>query len=115
MHLYPSLISKILIKEFMNSFVNHFLIANIVDTLLPNVHDLGLSECEYMLLKAIIVLNEEARGLSPEGKTAVASLRDQVHTALYEQCQKDKSDANTPLRFAKLLHLLPKISVSFIL
>uniref|UniRef100_A0AC34F3Q8 Uncharacterized protein n=1 Tax=Panagrolaimus sp. ES5 TaxID=591445 RepID=A0AC34F3Q8_9BILA len=94
-----------------NSFVNHFLVANIIDTLIPNVHELCLSDCEYMLVKAIIVLNDEARGLSSEGKLFVSSLRDKVHAALYEQCQRDKSDADAPLRFAKLLHLLPKISL----
>jgi nuclear factor 4 len=92
-----------------NSFVNHFLVANIIDTLIPNVRELCLTECEYMLIKAIIVLNDE--GLSTEGKAFVLSLRDKVHATLYEQCQRDKSDSDAPLRFAKLLHLLPKISL----
>jgi nuclear factor 4 len=87
------------------------LVANIIDTLIPNVRELCLTEYEYMLIKAIIVLNDEARGLSTEGKAFVSSLRDKVHATLYEQCQRDKSDSDAPLRFAKLLHLLPKISL----
>uniref|UniRef100_A0A914QNP7 NR LBD domain-containing protein n=1 Tax=Panagrolaimus davidi TaxID=227884 RepID=A0A914QNP7_9BILA len=59
-----------------NSFVNHFLVANIIDTLIPNVRELCLTECEYMLIKAIIVLNDE--GLSTEGKAFVSSLRDKL-------------------------------------
>jgi nuclear factor 4 len=94
-----------------NSFLNHFLVANIIDTLIPNIHELGLTEYEYMLVKAIIVLNDEARGLSSEGKMFVSSLRDKVHATLYDQCRKDNSDSDAPLRFAKLLHLLPKISL----
>jgi nuclear factor 4 len=94
-----------------NSFLNHFLVANIIDTLIPNINELGLTEYEYMLVKAIIVLNDEARGLSSEAKIFVSSLRDKIHATLYEQCQRDNSDSDAPLRFAKLLHLLPKISL----
>ena len=68
-----------------------------------------MSEDECMLVRAIIVLNGDARGLSALGKSMVSNIRDQLHNALYQKCQDSEEDA--PLRFAKLLHLLPKITV----
>ncbi|KAE9554658.1 hypothetical protein FO519_002145 [Halicephalobus sp. NKZ332] len=90
-----------------NSFMSHIVVVNIIDTLLKPLAEINMSEDEFMLIRAIIVLNGDARGLSSSGKVVVSSLRDQLHNALYQKCQETGNDA--PLRFAKILHLLPKI------
>ena len=83
---------------------------NVIDSLLKPLAEINMSEDEFMLVRAIIVLNGDARGLSNLGKSVVSNLRDQLHNALYQKCQGNEEDA--PLRFAKLLHLLPKITVT---
>uniref|UniRef100_A0A7E4VDP7 Nuclear receptor domain-containing protein n=1 Tax=Panagrellus redivivus TaxID=6233 RepID=A0A7E4VDP7_PANRE len=93
-----------------NSFMSHIVIVGLIDSLVHPVDELRMTENEILLLRGIIVLNAEARGLSPTGKQWVAGMRDLLHTALYQECQSvDSTDA--PVRFAKLLHLLPKIAL----
>uniref|UniRef100_A0AC34RJR8 Uncharacterized protein n=1 Tax=Panagrolaimus sp. JU765 TaxID=591449 RepID=A0AC34RJR8_9BILA len=93
----------------MNSFMSHIVVVNILDSLLKPLEEMNFTETESVLMRAIIVLNGDARGLSNEARIVVSNLRDQLHNALYQYCQEIGNDA--PLRFAKLLHLLPKITL----
>jgi len=92
-----------------NSFLSHIVVVNVINSLLKPLAEMNMSEDECMLVRAIIVLNGDARGLSALGKSMVSNIRDQLHNALYQKCQDSEEDA--PLRFAKLLHLLPKITL----
>jgi hypothetical protein len=88
------------------------LINNIINTLTRTVDKLELSESETCLLKAIILLNqEELKGLSSHTAVAVSRLRDRLHGALYHNCISDGSGEGPTIRFAKLLHILPKLTM----
>lgn len=87
------------------------MIVNIIDTLLGAIEEMNITETEVILIRGIIAMNSDARGLSDHGKTLINNVRDQLHNALYQECSEHSSEA--PLRFANLLHLLPKITVSY--
>lgn len=79
--------------------------------------ELNLDEKETVILKAVILLNTDSIGdarLSINAEEYVSKLRDRVHAALYQHCTnsaQSNDSSSAALRFAKLLHLLPKLTV----
>jgi hypothetical protein len=93
-----------------NSFMSQKLVMNILDTLRKMLVELHLSQEEEVMLKAIIVLNSEISELSTEAKRVIGEFRDRVHNCLY-QCCAEADSAHAAMRFAKLLHVIPKITL----
>lgn len=92
------------------SFLNSKIIANMLEMLTKPLSFLELDEKEIAMIKAVIVLNPDAPGLSATTAQAVSGLRDRVHSALYQYCGDQYLSTVAAIRFAKLLHLLPKIA-----
>ncbi|WKY04244.1 hypothetical protein Q1695_005317 [Nippostrongylus brasiliensis] len=92
---------------------NCFLTPNAIRALLiwteRHLKPLQLSPRELVLLKALVVLNLDARGLSPLGEAAVGALRDRVHSALYQHCADVCEPSKAAGRLAKILLLLPQL------
>lgn len=86
------------------------LVNNIINTLTRTVEDIEMTETEVCLLKAIILLNQEVHGLSDCTRNSISRLRDRLHGTLYQFCMHTQSESAT-IRFARLLHILPKLSV----
>ncbi|VDO66066.1 unnamed protein product [Haemonchus placei] len=90
-----------------------FLTPNVIQALLKwterHLKPLQLSPKELVLLKALVVLNIDAHGLSPTGESAVGALRDRVHTALFQQCADVCESSKAAGRLAKILLLLPQL------
>ncbi|KAK0398791.1 hypothetical protein QR680_002756 [Steinernema hermaphroditum] len=93
-----------------NCFLSKTLIENILDTLIRPMAGLEMDEMEVAMMKAIIVLNSETMGLSHECAMLITKLRDSVHAALYQHCGEQGFTA-AAIRFAKLLHIIPKITL----
>lgn len=92
---------------------NCFLTPNAIHALLTwterHLKPLQLSPKELVLVKALVVLNIDARGLSPLGESAVSALRDRVHTALYQHCADVCEPSKAAGRLARILLLLPQL------
>jgi poly-beta-hydroxyalkanoate depolymerase len=88
------------------------LVMNIVNTLTRTVDSIEMSQTEYMLLKAIILMSQEVHDLTPQTAAIVGKLRDRLHGTLYQNCAPGATETPT-IRFARLLHILPKLTVSF--
>ncbi|EPB80108.1 Ligand-binding domain of nuclear hormone receptor [Ancylostoma ceylanicum] len=90
-----------------------FLTANSIRGLLEwttrHLKQLQLSPKELVLLKALIVANVDAPGLSPSAESAVSALRDRVHSALYQHCADVCEPSKAAGRLAKILLLLPQL------
>lgn len=117
-------------KNFF-SFITQKIVHNVIDTLVRALSELQLDQQESCILKAVLLLNtdsirEDVR-LSTEAEKFVSKMRDRVHAALYQHCTNASSNSNhhsvkesagdgssslATLRFAKLLHLLPKLTVA---
>uniref|UniRef100_A0A1I7X7H6 NR LBD domain-containing protein n=1 Tax=Heterorhabditis bacteriophora TaxID=37862 RepID=A0A1I7X7H6_HETBA len=94
---------------------NCFLNAKVLYSLLKWSHcdlkQLSLSAKELVLLKAIVVLNPDAPGLSPRAQSAVSALRDRVHSALYQHCVSLIDSYKAAHRLAKVLLLIPQLTL----
>ncbi|KAK6747712.1 hypothetical protein RB195_000732 [Necator americanus] len=92
---------------------NCFLTANTIRGLLQwttrHLKQLQLSPKELVLLKALLVMNIDAPGLSSSAESAVSALRDRVHSALYQHCADVCEPTKAAGRLAKILLLLPQL------
>lgn len=89
------------------------LVNNIVNTLARTIDGIEMSESEICLLKAIILINQEGvHGLTPSTAQSLGHLRDRLHGTLYQNCAQSANESST-IRFARLLHIFPKLIVSF--
>lgn len=95
-----------------NSFMSQKLISNIMNTLCRTIDSIEMTETEVCLLKAVILLNQEVPGLTSQTALAIGRLRDKLHGTLYQNCAQTPAESST-IRFARLLHILPKLTVSF--
>jgi hypothetical protein len=86
------------------------LVNNIINTLTRTIDGIDMTETEVCLLKAIILLNQEDHGLSDYTRNSIGRLRDRLHGTLYQFCVRTQTESST-IRFARLLHILPKLSV----
>ncbi|CAJ0602365.1 unnamed protein product [Cylicocyclus nassatus] len=92
---------------------NCFLSLNAIRSLMQwttrHLKQLQLSAKELVLLKALIVVNVDAPGLSKDAEPAVSALRDRVHSALYQHCADTYESAKAAGRLAKILLSLPQL------
>uniref|UniRef100_A0A915CTV5 Uncharacterized protein n=1 Tax=Ditylenchus dipsaci TaxID=166011 RepID=A0A915CTV5_9BILA len=106
-----SYVPRKLPPEFDGS--NHLsnnLIDRTLNELVAPLRKLNLREEEVVPLKAIIILNPNAKGLSPEGQQHVAELRDKVQEMLFQIVKELRPVYNASSRFGNLLLLLPTIT-----
>lgn len=74
---------------------------------LSNFFFLFQEKCEIACLRAIVLFNPDASGLSSEVSNQVETLREKVYASLEEHCRiRHEKD---PSRFAKLLLRLPAL------
>lgn len=94
-----------------NCFINHKLIWSLLRWAQRHLHPLQLSQRELVLLKALIVLNPDAEGLSPEGERCVAEVRARLQSALYQFCSDTIGAEMGARRLSSVLLLLPQLQV----
>jgi hypothetical protein len=93
-----------------NYFTNN-LVGRVLDELTNPLRKLRLDETELVAMKAIIVLDPEAKGLSSAAVDALSLLRDRVQHALFLLIsEKAPSIGLATARFGNLLLLLPALA-----
>ncbi|VDM36595.1 unnamed protein product [Toxocara canis] len=85
------------------------LIDRTLNELVAPLRKLNLKEEEVVPLKAIIILNPNAKGLSPTAQQVVSELRDRVQDMLFQVVKELHPVYNASSRFGNLLLLLPTI------
>uniref|UniRef100_A0A0N5AD88 Nuclear receptor domain-containing protein n=1 Tax=Syphacia muris TaxID=451379 RepID=A0A0N5AD88_9BILA len=93
-----------------NQLTNN-LIDRTLNELVEPLRKMKLSEYELVPLKAIIILNPYAKGLSQHARQAISNFRDKVQDTLYQITKEYHSSLSTSSssRFGNLLLLLPTI------
>ncbi|VDK80961.1 unnamed protein product [Litomosoides sigmodontis] len=81
-----------------------------LNELVVMLRKLRLKEEELVLLKAVIILNPNARGLSVSAQQIVSDLRDHVQEVLFEVIKELNPIHTAAARFGNLLLLLPAIT-----
>jgi hypothetical protein len=95
------------------SHLSNNLIDRTLNELVAPLRKLNLREEEVVPLKAIIILNPNAKGLSFEAQQHVSDLRDRIQDMLFQVVKELHPAYNASSRFGNLLLLLPTITVSF--
>uniref|UniRef100_A0A9J2PQK3 Nuclear receptor domain-containing protein n=1 Tax=Ascaris lumbricoides TaxID=6252 RepID=A0A9J2PQK3_ASCLU len=85
------------------------LIDRTLNELVAPLRKLNLKEEEVVPLKAIIILNPNAKGLSPTAQQVVSELRDRVQDMLFQVVKELHPVYSASSRFGNLLLLLPTI------
>lgn len=85
------------------------LIDRTLNELVAPLRKLNLKEEEVVPLKAIIILNPNAKGLSPAAQQVVSDFRDKVQDMLFQVVKELHPAYNSSSRFGNLLLLLPTI------
>uniref|UniRef100_A0AC35U841 Nuclear receptor domain-containing protein n=1 Tax=Rhabditophanes sp. KR3021 TaxID=114890 RepID=A0AC35U841_9BILA len=80
-----------------------------IDELVEPFRNFNLADEESTLMKAIIVLNHQVRGLSHESAEMIADLRDRVQEALFHTVKAIHPEGVASSRFGNLLLFLPTI------
>ncbi|KAL3087166.1 hypothetical protein niasHS_005405 [Heterodera schachtii] len=93
-----------------SNHLSNNLIDRTLNELVGPLRRLALREEEVVPLKAIIILDPNARNLSPEAQRGVAELRDRVQDMLFHVVKELHPVHNAAQRFGNLLLLLPTIS-----
>lgn len=93
------------------SFITNKLIWSLPRWANRHLHPLELSQRELVLLKALIVLNPDAEGLSLEGERCVAEVRARVQSAMYQFCSDNVGVEIGGRRLSSILLLLPQLQV----
>uniref|UniRef100_A0A914VSU8 NR LBD domain-containing protein n=1 Tax=Plectus sambesii TaxID=2011161 RepID=A0A914VSU8_9BILA len=107
-----SYVPRVLPPHFTET--NHLannLIARIIDELVVPLRKMKLSEQEMVAFKAIIILNPEAKDLSPTASQSITQLRDRTQETLFQVIHGLHPNACPSSRFGNLLLLLPTLSV----
>lgn len=94
-----------------NSFISWKTLQSLSKWSHRELKPLCLKPNEIVLLKALVVLNPDAAGLSPEGETAVRLLRQRVHSALFQLSAETMDAVHAASRFATILLLLSQLSL----
>uniref|UniRef100_A0A914UN71 Uncharacterized protein n=1 Tax=Plectus sambesii TaxID=2011161 RepID=A0A914UN71_9BILA len=92
------------------NYLSNNLVPRMLDELVKPIRQLELDEQEIVALKAIIILDPEAKGLSPAAVQAVAALRDRVQQALFQVIGDKSAMSGAATRFGNLLLLLPALA-----
>lgn len=66
---------------------------------------------EIVLLKALIVLNPDAPGLSQEAESSIRMLRERVHTALFQMLMENAEPVAAASRLSQILLLIPQLAL----
>lgn len=66
---------------------------------------------EIVLLKALIVLNPDAPGLSQEAESSVRMLRERVHTAIFQMLMENAEPVAAASRLSQILLLIPQLAL----
>uniref|UniRef100_A0A914W7S8 Uncharacterized protein n=1 Tax=Plectus sambesii TaxID=2011161 RepID=A0A914W7S8_9BILA len=82
----------------------------ILDELVTPMRRLGVTEEEFVALKAIATLDPQAKGVRADAATRLAAARDSVQHALFEYLATSRGTKEAASRFAHLLLLLPTLS-----
>ncbi|KAH7729251.1 CRE-NHR-31 protein [Aphelenchoides avenae] len=93
-----------------SNHLSNNLIDRTLNELVAPLRKLNLREEEVVPLKAIIILNPNAKGLSPEGQQHVIELRDKIQDMLFQVVKELHPVYNASSRFGNLLLLLPTIT-----
>lgn len=94
-----------------NCFITNKLISSLLRWADRHLHNLQLTQRELVLLKALIVLNPDAEGLSMEGERCVAEVRARVTSAMYQFCSDSVGGEQGGRRLSSILLLLPQLQV----
>ncbi|CAD5219026.1 unnamed protein product [Bursaphelenchus okinawaensis] len=106
-----SYVPRKLPSEFnANNHLSNNLVDRTLNELVGPLRKLKLREEEVIPLKAIICLNPNAKGLSPEAQHHVAELRDKIQDMLFQVVKELHPVYNASSRFGNLLLLLPTIT-----
>uniref|UniRef100_A0A914EKA6 Uncharacterized protein n=2 Tax=Acrobeloides nanus TaxID=290746 RepID=A0A914EKA6_9BILA len=106
-----SYVPRVLPPEFnASNHLSNNLIDRTLNELVAPLRRLNLREEEVVPLKAIIILNPNAKGLSPAAQQQVAELRDKVQDMLFQIVKELHPVFNASSRFGNLLLLLPTIT-----
>ncbi|CCD65193.1 Nuclear hormone receptor family member nhr-31 [Caenorhabditis elegans] len=90
--------------------LSNFLIDRTLNELVAPLRKLNLKEEEIVPLKAIIILNPNAKGLSEHARHAISELRDKVQDMLFQIVKELHPIYSASSRFGNLLLLLPTIT-----
>ncbi|EYB85463.1 hypothetical protein Y032_0297g1723 [Ancylostoma ceylanicum] len=90
--------------------LSNVLIDRTLNELVAPLRKLNLKEEEIVPLKAIIILNPNAKGLSDRAKIAIGDLRDKVQDMLFQIVKELHPIYTASSRFGNLLLLLPTIT-----
>ncbi|KAI6224647.1 hypothetical protein M3Y95_00774900 [Aphelenchoides besseyi] len=98
-----------------SNHLSNNLIDRTLNELVGPLRSLNLREEEVVPLKAIIILNPNAKGLSAEAQQHVADLRDRIQDMLFQVVKELHPSLNASSRFGNLLLLLPTITTLSVL
>lgn len=91
------------------SFLNWKTIQSLSKWTQRELESLCLRAKEIVLLKALIVLNPDAPGLSQEAESSVRMLRERVHTALFQMLMENSEPIAAASRLSQILLLIPQL------
>lgn len=94
-----------------NCFLNDKLLSSLLNWSHRQLKVLQLSPKELVLLKALIVLNPDAAGVSPSGSESVSETRSRLQSALFQFCSDVHGADYGARRLASMLMLLPQLQV----
>ncbi|VDN45831.1 unnamed protein product [Gongylonema pulchrum] len=109
--LFPS----ITVTFYQNYLEHQFsgIVDRTIDELVEPLRALKLTDEEAALLKAVIVLNPNLKGLSFDATIQIGELRDRVQETLYQVARETHPAVAPASRFGNLLLLFPSITVTF--
>ncbi|CAB3409944.1 unnamed protein product [Caenorhabditis bovis] len=90
--------------------LSNVLIDRTLNELVAPLRKLNLKEEEIVPLKAIIILNPNAKGISDHARAAITELRDKVQDMLFQIVKELHPIYSASSRFGNLLLLLPTIT-----
>lgn len=93
------------------SFLNWKTIQSLTKWTQRELKPLCLRAKEIVLLKALIVLNPDAHGLSPDAESAIRMLRERVHTALFQTLLENSEPIAAASRLSQILLLIPQLAL----
>lgn len=101
-----------LILKNNNFLYFSFIRKQIIDCLQNKIEKLGMSQIEYVCLKAILALDSSAVGINSATIDMLSVARDSVQNALFLHLVEKYSSQQAVFRFGQLLILISNASVS---
>uniref|UniRef100_A0A8R1DJR5 Nuclear receptor domain-containing protein n=1 Tax=Caenorhabditis japonica TaxID=281687 RepID=A0A8R1DJR5_CAEJA len=93
------------------NLVSNNFVGRVIDDLIYPTRKLCLTNSEITILTALIILDPDARGLSPETSLALLGIRDRVQNALFNLIRDASSNmTSVTSRFGNLLLLFPPLA-----